>query len=1487
MKILLSNFCSFLPTRLPIKWKKHFSLIQLLIIAFPLVTTAQNLQWDRTLGGNSNDNLSVVQPTSDGGYILGGTSASTSSGDKSQASKGNEDYWLVKLKADGTKEWDKTFGGNNSDRLTGLQQTKDGGYILAGNSQSDKSGDKTEVVTGSWIVKVQVDGSKAWDKTIVGGSVASLRQTRDGGYILGGGYEDYWVVKLSTNGTKAWEKTFGGDDLDILTSVQQTKDGGYILGGSSRSGISGDKSEKNNGGAFTSDYWMVKLRADGTKDWDKTIGADRNDGLTALQPTSDGGYILGGRSSSSKSGDKSENLIGGYDEDGADYWVVKVDARGNKVWDSTIGSTIADILTSLQQTQDGGYILGGYSLSGKGHDKTEDNKGGSDYWIVKLKADGSKVWDKTIGANNWAELAAVQQTSDGGYIIGGSSNGDKFGDKTEANKGVPDESGWPTNDYWIVKLTEKKPQTITFTPISDKKLSDAPFKLSAKASSGLPVSFSVVAGPAKMNGNRITLTGVGEVIVKAFQIGNATYLPAEATQTFQVKETSLVTKLWDKTLGGTGYDRLQTMITTPEGGYLLGGSSESGKGADKSEANRGTDYWVVKLDSNGKKLWDKTLGGSGGDGLVKILATSDGGYLLGGSSTSDSSRFKRAPNKGESDYWLVKIDGKGNKLWDKSYGGNKTDVLQALVATPDGGYLLAGSSNSNKSGDKSEENQDIEDWLYPPFDYWVVKVDAKGTKLWDKAYSGDSRDILTAMTAAPEGGYLLGGYSYSNKGADKSENNKGNADFWVIKIDETGKRIWDKTYGSQDDDALTALEITQDGGFLLGGTNNTEDQDMLVIKIDALGNQVWKKNYDYSGDMEGLNTLLATPDGGFLLGGWATESWIVKIDETGSKLWERLFTGATEIKSILVTPDKNYLIGGDSYDIITEDKTEPGRGGYDYWVIKIKEESAPDTSAWDWRFGTLSTDNLTSVIKTSDGGYLAGGYTAWGMDADKTQTSRGMNDYWIIKTDKNGKKLWDKRYGSYNNDYLKRVIQTQDGGYLLGGSTFSGKGGDISEDKRGDRDFWIIKVDAQGNKQWDKRYGGKGEDELEKIAQLSTGEYVLGGYSSSPAGGDKSQGSQGKYDYWMVKINTTGAKIWDKRYGGSLRETLSSFTETNDGGLLVVGTSLSPVSGDKTKANYGETDFWVVRTDKAGNKLWDKTYGGSGKDNAYSVGRSNGDTFFIAGTSWSAADGDKSQTSHVNDLGIPTADYWILKIDGLGKKLWEKTYGGSGQDQLQASTPTQDGGFVLAGTSNSLADGDKSEPSYLSADGCCATNDFWIVKLDGNGNKQMDKRLGGNDEDELRTVLQTEDGGLLLGGRTSSERSGDVTQPSKSIYGGRDYWLIKVAPESLKAAATQPNQVVNLVPLSAVINTPVQVTAYPNPFSDKVTVKFSLPETQTATVKIYDHQGNEVSTLFQGEAKANQTYKVAWQAGNKPAGLYFLKLQTPTLQQQSKLLLTK
>jgi len=438
---------------------------ELFILGFFLLTLqaysqAPEIDWQKTIGGSKEDQLSCIAQTKDKGYIIGGSSFSNISGNKTENCRGDYDYWVIKLDSIGNTQWQKTIGGSNKDCLLLLKQSKDGGFIVGGKSNSKISKDKTENCQGDydyWIIKLDAVGNMLWQNTIGGSGMdyfCSLSQTDDGGYVLGGfstsnisddktensyGDEDYWIVKLNSIGVIQWQKTIGGNESDMLTSINLTNDGGYILAGQSNSPLSGNKPEITKG---KKDYWVLKMDVKGKIEWQKAIGGKNYERMPSIQQTFDGGYILGGSSKSNISGDKTEDSIGGHD-----YWVIKLNAKGIIQWQNTIGGSNDDFYCTINQTADG-YIVGGFSSSGISGDKTEKCSGDFDYWVIKLDSTGLLKWQNTIGGSSDDRLISIQQTIEGGFIIAGISNSEISEDKTENCQG--------DYDYWIIKLGKVK-----------------------------------------------------------------------------------------------------------------------------------------------------------------------------------------------------------------------------------------------------------------------------------------------------------------------------------------------------------------------------------------------------------------------------------------------------------------------------------------------------------------------------------------------------------------------------------------------------------------------------------------------------------------------------------------------------------------------------------------------------------------------------------------------------------------------------------------------------------------------------------------------------------------------------------------------------------------------------------------------------------------------------------------------------------------------
>jgi hypothetical protein len=338
----------------------------------------------KTIGGSENEFAISITHSSDGGYVVAGFTQSFGAGGR--------DMYVVKLDSSGNVQWTKTIGGSDWDEAHSIIQSSDGGYVVAGRTRSFGAG-----WDDIYVVKLDRSGNVLWTKTIGGSSfdgAFSIIQSSDGGYVVAGyttsfgvGYSDIYVVKLDSGGNVQWTKTIGGSSFDGAFSIIQSSDGGYVVAG--RTGSFG---------AGGWDFYVVKLDSSGNVVWTKTIGGSLTDVAFSIIQSSDGGYVVTGWTESFGAGS-------------ADIYVVKLDSTGNVIWTKTIGGSLTDVVYSIIQSSDGGYVVAGYTQS--------FGAGGADIYVVKLDSSGNVVWTKTIGGSYFDWVFSIIQSSDGGYVVAG------------------------------------------------------------------------------------------------------------------------------------------------------------------------------------------------------------------------------------------------------------------------------------------------------------------------------------------------------------------------------------------------------------------------------------------------------------------------------------------------------------------------------------------------------------------------------------------------------------------------------------------------------------------------------------------------------------------------------------------------------------------------------------------------------------------------------------------------------------------------------------------------------------------------------------------------------------------------------------------------------------------------------------------------------------------------------------------------------------
>ncbi len=413
--------------------------------------------------------------------------------------------------------------------------------------------------------------------------------------------------------------------------------------------------------------------------------------------------------------------------------------------------------------------------------------------------------------------------------------------------------------------------------------------------------------------------------------------------------------------------------------------------------------------------------------------------------------------------------------------------------------------------------------------------------------------------------------------------------------------------------------------------------------------------------------------------------------------------------------------------------------------IKDSEESPVDSTStyrylgeldWVKNFGGSGEETAKAVISTTDGGYAILGFSN-SIDGDLETKNTAVNDYWLLKLDAFGAMEWSKTYGGSKDDRGQSLVQTKDGGYALTGYAMSDDG-DASNNE-GFHDNWVIKVNGLGEVLWEKSFGFSGHDHAYDILETEDEGLFFAGFldiTSARADGNTEKNNSsltrhGVGEFWGTKVGATGNLIWRGYYGGSNNDRAHAVVRSNDGGFVMCGfTESDDFDINNSRGSY---DFWVVKIDKVGNLVWQKSYGGTGIERAQDIANTADGGYIITGNTFSN-DVDVSKNNGESDI-------WLIKIDVSGNLVWETSFGGSQFDDAQSVSQSKDGGYILVGNSKST---DKDTNANEGE------NDIWLIKTDANGNMTWQKTFGGAGLDYGFDALETEEGSIIIVGETSS-----------------------------------------------------------------------------------------------------------------------------------------
>jgi hypothetical protein len=409
-------------------------------------------------------------------------------------------------------------------------------------------------------------------------------------------------------------------------------------------------------------------------------------------------------------------------------------------------------------------------------------------------------------------------------------------------------------------------------------------------------------------------------------------------------------------LGGNAYDVAVDGIIK-NGKKIFIGNSQTGNNQDKTSPNFGDmDFWVVQLNATNTIEWQNSFGGIASDYLVRIIEVDNDNFMIAGSSNSGITGNKTAPNLGGNDFWIIKIDNSGNEIWQKSFGGSGEDYLNDIITLSDGSILMAGASNSPISGDKSEPSNG-------GMDMWIIKLDQNGNILWDKTIGGSANDGASTIALDESENIYLSGTSSSPISGDKTEASyNGSSDIWVVKLNSSAEVIWDRTIGG---------DLTELSSALIYRENN----------LYAIGNS-------FSG-VSGTKT--DTSRG-------SSDYWITKLNELGDILEDKTYGGnqLDQLTDAKVTSTGELILTGTSSSSISgEVLSDSYNSSDDFWTLVVDKDNLNLMS--QYRYGGSASEVIPTIIEAENNSLFIFGGSDSPVSEDKTIDSKGLTDFWIIE----------------------------------------------------------------------------------------------------------------------------------------------------------------------------------------------------------------------------------------------------------------------------------------------------------------------------------------------------------------------------------------------------------------------------------------------------------------------------------------------------------
>jgi hypothetical protein len=812
-------------------------------------------------------------------------------------------------------------------------------------------------------------------------------------------------------------------------------------------------------------YEPLKLFPDKiVPEWLRSFGGPSDESSFSVQPTSDGGYIIAG-------------LITSFTSWDYDLWLIKTDEYGTEEWNRTFGTMGISESYSVQETSDKGFIIAGMKGA---YNETYTTA----FWLIKTNEIGIMEWNRTFSRDRIDIGKAVQQTSDGGYIILGNTMNYSYS----------------SSDIWIIRTDSE---------------------------------------------------GIEE---------------------------------WNMTYGGIGHDEGKSIKETDDGGFIITGkySIDTSGGAGVLDVST---VLLLKINRTGGEEWNKTFRRFGNDEGNYVEQTSDAGFIIAGETASYGSAH--------TDAWLIKTNSTGEEDWNETFGGWYIDHIFSVNQTSDDGFIVAGETYSY-----SEYELDI----------WLIKTDENGSEEWNKSY-GESWDIESARFAceAPDGGLIITGQ------ISKDDINF-NSDIFLMKTNSEGSggqiNIPPKCI-------ITSFKNSEDGWITVNGKSSTT-----------------------YGSIERVEARLNDTDW-FLING--TYSWTFRlntnsIEDGNYTLYFRSYNGQ------LYSKEKSVVINVNN-------------------VFREGEFNLPEIVQWK-TYGNIDEEFLYSLQPTDDGGYIIGG----GRGSFSWLNYQWFYEPWVLKINSELNEQWNRTYVEryWRHIWLTNnvwVNQTFDGGFVILEHTWS-------EFKS--NDILLIKTDENGNEEWNKTFGGKDVECAKVVSQTRDGGYIILGWTMSIGSGN--------LDIWVIKTDSSGNEIWNHTYGAFNHDYGYSLQQTTDGGFII--------TGQTNDYESNEERIWLIKLDSLGEIEWDQIFGFWSRNTGHSVMETSDGGFIISGrmqNMWEKTETCLIKTDSNFDSIIELV---VLKFDSFGNIQWNFTFDGIYHDEGLIVIEKPDGNLLIAGRTTEYGPGD-------------------------------------------------------------------------------------------------------------------------------------------------------------------------------------------------------